>query len=103
MIRLAKKIDKPFEKIFSTPEEAIAYFTSKYGDDFVFSREFVYEKREVIQQYLLILDKEIFQKMQDKIKRQKSTLLRFDDPEVPEMQASYQGINIWESGRVQII
>lgn len=100
--KLSKADESELPK-FKDHLEAIKYFNEKYGDDFVFSNNFIFEGNN-IHVYLLVLNRKKFYEMQKYIiDRGGVPLIPVSDPTTKGYTDSYQSIHIHENGKVSVI
>lgn len=86
---------------FKGHEEARKYFKEKYGDAFQLSESLEVDGEKVYF-YMYIVDKEKFNEMQDYMRKQSTRLINAGNPETKGFMESYQSIQIFEDGRVNI-
>ena len=80
--------------IFGSHEEAKEFFTTQYGDSFVY-KQTTDLGGVAIYKYILIVDQEAYKTGQEK-------LARFEMMNGPEFMNSFQSIQITEDGEVEI-
>ncbi|MED1105016.1 hypothetical protein [Bacillus paramycoides] len=86
---------------FENREEAEKWLKEKYGEDFIFSEEREFQKKPLYC-YIYILNIEVFDRMQEYIRRTGSRTILTWEPETKGFADSYQEILIWGDGKVQV-
>ncbi|WP_103652723.1 hypothetical protein [Bacillus thuringiensis] len=86
---------------FKSYEEAREYFKEKYGDAFQLSESLEVDGEQVYL-YMHIVDKEKFNEMQEYRSKHNTRFINAGNPETKGFMESYQSIQVFEDGRVNI-